>query len=250
MIARTAASLFLALIFCQLVYSQVEENHVDFTVSPSIIQAGNIQVAYEWLKAHEFKNKDLSLTDLQKVSAINGGNNQLVAAKLAFISHQSFDELSYAKMNTSTYISNMLNSVSIKKKSADSWRVTNRVKAYGLPFRVSFDFKFREVSSSSLTPQIVRYFRDEAAGINSSGRERFLVLDMTNFSQLIYRNYSVVYIKEIGPDQTLLISTVMTAIDIKTANSYFNYPPISSTERTMMNNLKTQIMHMARKIQK
>lgn len=122
------------------------------------------------------------------------------------------------------------------------------MKAYGLPFKVSFDFQFKEISGHLLGAQVPRYFRDEASGVNGTGRERFMLLDMTNFSQLIYRNYSVVYVKEIGPNETLVVCGLIAAFDLKTANSFFNYPPFSTTKGTMMGNLKSQIMNMVNAI--
>ncbi len=233
-----------------LSFGQVQERSVDFTISPSLISEGKIQVAYEWISPSEFAKKDLSLLDLPKISSLHPGNNQLTISKVAFISQKSFDELSYAKMNNSTFISQMLNSISISKKSADAWSITNKVKAFQIPFKVSFQLKFNEVSASSLGAAVSNYLRDEGAASKNSGRERFLILDMTNFSQLVYRNYSVVYLKEINANETLVVAGVVAAININSANLFFNHPPFTTAKETMMSNIKTQIMQMARSIQK
>jgi hypothetical protein len=152
-------------------------------------------------------------------------------------------------MNTEDYVYRMFNSVSVAKKGPSSWAVTNKVKAYGLPFKVSFDLNFTEVKPSGLPASVVKYMEDEASAIPSKGRSRFLVLDLVNFSQLIYRNYSIVYMKELGPSETLVVTIVVAGVDVKKANSFFNFPPVSTTEKAMMKNLRTQILHMASEIQ-
>jgi hypothetical protein len=226
----------------------LEESHVDYTVSPSVVSAGDIQVAYEWLEAADFKNKELAVTDLHKVSALHPGKNHMVASKIAFVSRRSFDELNYASMAQTSFISRMLNSVSISQKSSELWRISNRVKAYNIPFKVTFDFRFKEVSASAVGAA-ANYLRNEGAGVSAKGRERFMILDMTNFSQLMYRNYSLVYMKEIGQNETLVISTVVAGFNKEMADRLFNLPPISSTRKTMMDNFETQIMQIVREIQ-
>jgi hypothetical protein len=237
-------------IFNQMAFSQTEERSVDFVVSPSVISYGAIQVAFEWLNPSDFNKTDLSLIDLAKVNALSPENNQLIASKIALISKKNFESFSAARMNNAAYISAMLSSVSISAKNAETWSVTNKVKAYSIPFKVSFDLKLKEVSPASLGTGVVNYLRGEAAAIKSSGKERFLILDMTNFSQLMYRNYSVIYIKEISPNETLIVSGIVAGFNLNAANSFFNYPPFSTTKGTMMNNLRSQILNMARMIQK
>ena len=234
----------LLLSLSSLVSAQVMESHVDYTVSPGTIQGGKIQYAHEWLEPHEFKNKELFAIDIVGVNKLHPDNIQLVAAKVAFVSKKSFDQLSHAQMNNADYISEMLDSVGIRGLTADTWRVTNKVKAYGLPFKVSFDFKFREVAASALGGA-ANYLRTEAAGMRGT-RERFLVLDMNNFSMLMYRNYSIVYIKEISPTQTMVVAGVIAGIDIDRAGKYFLF---GGVEKTMLGNLKTQIMNMVTNIQ-
>lgn len=239
----------LLLLFTLVAHAHVEEKNVDFTLSPAVINGGEIQIAFEWITPSEFRKKDLALMDIQKISTSHGENNQMIISKLAFTTKQSFDSLAYSKMNVAKYITDMLNSVAITKKASDSWYVTNKVRAYSIPFKVSFDFKFREVSADSLDANLLRYIRDENSAYHGAGRERFLILDMTNFTQLMYRNYSVVYMKELGPNETLIYSGVVAGLDLKTANSFFNYPPFATTKGTMMGNLRTQILHMAKSIQ-
>jgi hypothetical protein len=237
-------------LFSTLTFAQTEERNIDFTLSPALILDKKIQVAFEWLDPAHFKMKHLGVVDLPKISEQNANKNQMIAAKIAFISNNSFDDLSHSKMNNKTFISEMLSSIGISQKTSDIWRVTNRVKAYGLPFKVSFDFNFKEVASKTLGNQVVKYLSDEASGLKGTGKERFMTLDMTNFSQLIYRNYAIVYMKEISPKETLIVSVIITGFDLSAANSYFNLPPFSTTKSTMMGNFKTQIFNMARSIQK
>lgn len=247
---KAAVLLLLSILFVsQAAHSYVEEKNVDFTLSPSVLNDGEIQIAFEWISPSEFAKKDLAIMDLQKIETSYGKNNQMIISKLAFITKQPFDELSHVKMNTAKYITDMLNSVTISKKSSDTWYVTNKVKAYSIPFKVSFDFQFREIAQNKLDSKLVRFIQDENSAFSGPGRERFMILDMTNFSQLMYRNYSVVYMKEIGPNSTLIYSGVIAGFNLKEANGYFNYAPISSTKNTMMGNLRTQILHMARSIQ-
>lgn len=247
-------ALFLALLsfalFNSRSFAQTIERNIDFTVSPALMLDGNIQVAFEWLTPADFRKKELGLTDVPKISELHANNNQMIASKIAFVSHKSFDDLSYSKMAKMNFISDMLNAVAISQKTTDVWRVTNKVKAYSIPFKVSFDFQFKEVAASTLGIQVVRYLKDEASGLRGTTKERFMVLDMTNFTQLIYRNYALIYMKEISPKETLIVSAIITGFNLRTADSFFNLPPFSTTKGTMMNNLKTQIMHMAESIQK
>jgi len=240
--------LTLILFLGQNAFSQIVEKNVDFTISPAIVSSGKIHMALEWLTPYDFSVTQMGMIDQAKLQNLYPENNQIIASKIAFIARKSFSELSHAKMNDASYIAHMLNSVSISPKSQDNWKVTNKVKAYGLPFKVSFDFRFKEVSSANLGESIARYFRDEASGISGTGKERFLLLDMTNFSKLMYRNYSIVYVKEISPTETLVVSALIAAFDIKTANGLFQFPPFSTTYDTMMGNLRSQILHMTQSI--
>ena len=248
--AKLALLISLLFILNQLALAATEETSVDFTVSPGVIRAGGIQIGMEWLTPNDFLKTNLSLIDLHRVNALYPDNNQVIASKLALIIKKPLDSFSFEKMNNAAYISSMLNSVAISKKNIESWRVTNKVRAYGIPFKVSFDLKLKEISSTALGVQLVNYLKDESAGVKGTGRERFMVLDMTNFSQLMYRNYSVVYAKEIGPNETMIVSGIVAAFDLHKANSLFNYPPFSTTKSTMMNNLHGQVLHMAESIQK
>ena len=240
--------LTLILFLGQNAFSQTVEKNVDFTISPSIVSSGKIHMALEWLTPNDFSLTQMGMIDQAKLQNLYPENNQIIASKIAFIARKSFAELSHAKMNEASYIAHMLNSVSISPKSQEIWKVTNKVRAYGLPFKVSFDLRFKEVSSATLGQAVAQYFRDEASGISGTGKERFLLLDMTNFSKLMYRNYSIVYVKEISPTETLVISGLIAAFDIKTANGLFQFHPLSSTYDTMMGNLRTQILHMTQSI--
>ena len=228
----------------------VEEKYVDFLLSPATLQGGDIHVGYEWLKPNEFIKRNVSIMDRVKIASSNPSSNQIIASKIGFVSKRKFDDLSSAVMNQSSFIANMLNSVSVKKLSGGSWRVTNKVKAYGLPFNVGFDLKLTEASVGTLSANQLSFLRDEASVLKSSGRERILIVDMTNFSQLMYRNYSIVYMKEIGPSETLIVSALIASFDINMANTLFNFQPFSTARSTMMGNLKEQIMQMAKSIQK
>lgn len=237
-------------LFNQSAVSQTEEKNIDFTVSPGLILDGKIQIALNWLTPDEFRKTEASLMDIPQIYELHPNNNQMIVSKLALISKKSFDELSYNKMNNALFISDMLNSVGIRAMGTDFWRVTNRVKAYSIPFKVSFDFKFNEISENALGTEVAKYLKDEASGLKGTGRERFLALDMTNFSQLMYQNYSIVYIKEIGPKETMIIAGLIAGFDLRSGNNYFNFPPFSSTKATMMGNLRGQILHMAQIIKK
>jgi hypothetical protein len=189
--SKTLSLLFMLLGLISFAHSQVMESHVDFTVGPGTIQGGSIQYAHEWLEPSEFKNKEMAAVDIVGVSKLHPDNIQLVAAKVAFVSKKSFDQLSHSKMNNADFISEMLDSVGIRSLNADTWRVTNKVKAYAIPFKVSFDFKFNEVSAGSIG-KAASYLKGEATGMKGT-RERFMTLDMSSFSMLMYRNYCIVY---------------------------------------------------------
>jgi len=247
---QLVALLCLTLLFNQTTFAEIEERNVDFVVSPTVLNDGEIQVAFEWVSQTNFRKKDLSLMDIPKIADLHPTNNQLIVSKIAFLAKKPFANLSQSIMNTQNYISSMLSSVSVSQKSADKWYVTNTVKAYSIPFKVSFDFLLKETNPATLGPQLTNYLRDEASAIAGTGKERFMVLDMTNFSQLMYRNYSIIYMKEISSNETLIVSGIIAGFDIKTANSFFNYPPFSSTQSTMVGNLRTQIINMANKIKR
>lgn len=249
MLARFSAILLLVSVVATTAFAQVEEKDVDFTISPAVLTDGKIHVAYEWLTPSAFAKKNLSVVDTVGVYSSHPGKNHIVASKLSFVAKRGFDQLSYVSMNQASFISKMLNSVSVKQRTADTWAVTNKVRAYGFPFNVSFNLKFTEVPANKMPSSILNYLRDEGAALRGSTRERFLILDMTNFSQLMYRNYSYVYIKEVSPTETIIVSAIVAGFDISSANSLFNFPPFSSTRGTMMNNMKEQIMQMARSIQ-
>jgi hypothetical protein len=142
----------------------------------------------------------------------------------------------------------MLSSVNLSKKSNGTWLVTNKVKAYGIPFKVNFELIFKELDSKSLSKNVINYFRHEVGSFPGTNRERFLLLDMGQFSQLMYRNYCIVYLKELSDSKTLIVAGLIASFDLKSANSYFNYPPFSNTHDTMMGNLRTQMMNMVKSI--
>lgn len=244
------ALLFACLFSAQFAHAQVLESSVDFTIAPGTITDGTLQYALEWITPSEFRKKEFILMDIPKVNALHPSSNHMVVSKLAFVAKKSFDSLSYQKMNNSTYISQMLNSVEISQKAApDLWSVTNKVVAYSIPFRVTFDFNFKEVKRENLNSALVQYLTDEASGFKTDKRERILLLDMTNFTELMYRNYSVVYMKEISPTETFIVSGVVAGFDLNKANRYFQYPPFSTAKGTVISNVKTQILHMVKKIQ-
>ena len=247
--ALALAAFSLLITFSQASYTQVNETHVDFTLSPAVIKNGDVQLAFEWITPTEFRKRSLNLMDVPGMSELHPNNNQMIVSKMAFISKNPFDTLSQTQMNNSKYIADMLGSVRISPKADGVWTVTNQVKAYGVPFKVSFDLEFREVPGASLGGPLHDYLIDEASAFSAPGRERFLVLDMTRFSQLMYRNYSVVYLKELSSKETLVVSGVISAFNIAKANTYFNYPPFSTTRGTMMRNLRTQTLNMVRSIQ-
>ncbi len=234
----------LTILFSSFVFAQVTESQVDYTISPGVIQSGQIQYSQEWLEPHEFKNKELRSIDLAGVANIHPDRNQMVAAKVAFISRKSFNQLSHSQMNKSDFISEMLDSVGIYSQDGNKWRVTNKVKAYGLPFKISFDLKFQEVSAESIA-SVARFLRDESSAFRGTGRERFLILDMTNFTHLTYRNYSVIYIKEISSTESMVVAGIVAGINISAAAVYFPFGP----KNTLMSNMRSQVLTMARNIQ-
>jgi hypothetical protein len=230
-------------------FAQVEEELVDFRISPKILQAGQIHVGFEWLTAPEFRTRQLAVMDRPRISQMNPHNLQLVASKVALISQQSFDELTYERMNQADYIQDMLGAIAIDPLTANTWYLTNRVKAYKLPFRLGYELQALEVSPEELPRELTTWLRREGAEFAGTGRERFISLDMSRFTQLIYRNYSVIYIKELPNGKPLIISGVIAGININRANFFFNYPPLSRTENKMMNNMREQVLQMAFKIQ-
>lgn len=241
--------LSLLFVFSEMSHAQmIEEKQIDFTISPAIIHEGNSQVAFSWLAPHEFRTTNLSVTDVPKISEMFPGKMHIVASKMAFISKRPYEQLAHSALNNAEFISLMLDSVSIKNKEADLWNVTNRVVVYRIPFRVSFDFRFKEVSAQKLGSAAETFMKDEAAGFKGTGKDRFLTLDMTNFSQLLFRNYALVYLKELSDKETLVVATVVTGFDLQSANSYFQHPPFSTTKGQVLPNLREQILRMIKVI--
>lgn len=236
--------------FSQFAHSQVIEKDVDFSVSPTLIEDGEVQYSLGWHTPNDFRKTNVSIIDEVKVSSIKPNNNQIISGKLIFITEKPYDDFTQAKMNNAEYISYMLNSVSVNKKSSESWSVVNKVRAYNIPFKVSFDFAFKELETSNLPSHILKYFQDESSAFKGTGREKFVTLDMTNFSQLMYRNYSIVYLKEISKGKSLVIAALVTGFDLNSANNFFNFPPFSTTRGTMTANLKTQVFHIVNSIKK
>jgi hypothetical protein len=237
------------LMICFNTYAQVEETTVSFKVSPKIIATGEIQMAFAWLNAGEFAQLDMAVMDQPGIHLMHPHNLKMVVSKLAFLTTQTFEDLAYANLNQADYIQDMLGALVIDQLSSDSWYLTNRVKAYKLPFRLGYELQTREVEATRLRKELVQYFRKEAADFPGTGRERFISLDMHQFTQLIYRNYSVCYMKELRDGRMLIISGVIAGININRANFFFNYPPFSRTETKMLGNMREQVLVMARKIQ-
>lgn len=241
--------LSLLFIFSQMSHAQLlEEKQIDFTISPALVLEGKDQVAFAWLAPHEFRNTQMAVTDVPNISEMFPGKMHIVASKMAFITNNPFNNFSHSALNNANFVSRMLDSVSIKNKEADLWQVTNRVVVYRIPFRITFDLRFKEVQAQSLKSSTVSYMKDEAAGFKGTGKERFLSLDMTNFSQLLFRNYALVYLKEISANETLVVATVVTGFDLQSANSYFQHPPFSTTKGQVLPNLREQILRMIKVI--
>jgi hypothetical protein len=224
--------------------AQVEEPSVDFAVNPTVLRQGKVHVAFEWLTPESFRQKSLSVIDVPKINSRNAGNQKLTASKVAFISNRSFDDLSYDVLNQASFIKDMFGAIAIDQLSADSWRLTNRVNAYRVNFRLGFNLRIQEASERTLPAGLVRFLRNEARGIPSQGRERFILIDMDSFSQLIYRNYSIIYMRELSDGKVVIVGGVVAGVNANRANFYFPF----GTEAKMVNEMRTQVLLMARKI--
>lgn len=237
--------LFITLVFFSLLsFAEVEENYLDFQISPAIVLDYETQANYSWLKPSELSNYKLSVIDLQKVASLHPGKNHLVASKLAFKSKKSFDELSHAKLNNATFISKMFSNASVKPNGTNLWKVGTKVTAYSIPFSVSFNLNFKETTLQSLNSSLRTFLKDELSPFDSTGRERVLILDMDEFSQLLYQTYAIVYIKELTNKQTVILAGVVSGFNKSSADSYFNFPPLNSTKGTVMSNMKSLIRQM------
>ncbi len=219
----------------------LEEKDVDFRVDQTLLERGEDQIAIEWQSPDQFRSTEISITDLVRVNKLNPSKLQMINAKTAMISNRPMNDFSVKNLATAKMVKDMLRSVSTTQKSSNVFDVTNKVKAYGLPFKVSFTLELKETTPSAA---VRSYFTSQAAGFAGTGRESFMTLNMTNFSQLMYQNYSVIYTKELANGKTLIIATIMAGFDLPKANSYFNYPPFARTDNTMIGNFRSQTEHM------
>lgn len=226
-------------------YSQEEEASIDFRVDSAALERGEDQMSFEWQSVDQFRSTQVAVTDLVKVNLLQPENIQMVNAKVAMLSAKPFSYFVLKNLATVEMVQNLLESQAVSVKGANAFAVTNKVKAYGLPFKVNFDLLMKEIAPDTA---VKNYFKSQGAAFEGTGKEVFLSLDMTNFSQLIYRNYSVIYAKELKNGKTLLIATVICGINIDKANTYFNYPPISRTDRRMVGNIRTQTLHMMKQM--
>lgn len=222
-----------------------EETYVDFRVDASVLERGEDQVAFEWQSPDQFRATRMAVTDLVKVNKSNPENLHMVNSKIAMISSRPFSDFSVNSFSTPNMVKDMLRSVSVTPNGSNIYSVTNKVKAYGLPFKVSFNLALKEIKPDAA---VVKYFRDQASQFEGTGRESFVSLDMTNFSQLMYRNYSIVYAKELKNGRTLIVASIVSGFNLKKANSFFNYPPISNTDSTMVGNIRSQTLHMLKEM--
>jgi hypothetical protein len=101
------------------------------------------------------------------------------------------------------------------------------------------------VSAAALPNEVVTYIRDEASAIPSNKRERFLILDMQDFSLLVRRNYSIVYMREISKSETMVVAGVVAGVDISKAWMYGGEGNLSSI---VMKQTKSQVLSMTKKI--
>ncbi len=93
---RRSLIFFLSLLIASLSFA--EESHVDFSLSPSHLEAGNIQVAFEWLSPHEFRKRNMRVVDLVKVQHLKPHNNHLIASKTAILSKKPMSHFSLSPL--------------------------------------------------------------------------------------------------------------------------------------------------------
>lgn len=240
--------LMLAVLTVITFHSQVyagEESNIDFRVDSAELERGDDQIAFEWQTPDQFRATRVALTDHVKVNKLSPQNLHMVNAKIAMISNRPFEDFTLKKLSTATMVKDMLRSTSVVPQGNHTYRVANKVKAYGLPFTVKFTLAVKEIQPDAVT---AKYFREQAVQFEGSGRESFATLDMTDFSQIMHRNYSAIYAKELKDGRTLIIATIMAGFDLDKANSYFNFPPFSRTQSTMVNNLRSQTVHMLKEM--
>lgn len=234
----------LTLVAVQSLSFAAEESDVDFRIDSAVLEREN-QLAFEWQSPDQFRATRMSVTDHVKLNKMSPESLYMVNSKIAMISNRPLEDFKIKKLSTAQTVKNMLRSTSVVAQGNNNYRVANKVKAYGLPFTVKFNLAIREIQPDAAT---AKYFRDEAIQFEGSGREVFATLDMTDFSQIMYRNYSAIYVKELKDGRTLLIATIMAGFNVEKANSYFNFPPISRTENTMVGNLRSQTLHMMKEM--
>ncbi len=221
-----------------------EESNIDFRVDSALLERED-QVAFEWQTPTQFRATKVLVTDHVKLNKFQPDNLHMVNSKIAMISNRPYTDFSLKKLSTPAMVKDMLRSSEVIALGNHKYKVANKVKAYGLNFTIKFHLAVKEIQPDAAT---AKYFRDQAVQFEGTGKEVFATLNMTDFSQIMYQNYSVVYAKELTDGRTLLLATVMTGFNKDKADSYFNYPPISRTENTMMSNLKSQTLHMLKEM--
>ncbi|MFY7993259.1 MAG: hypothetical protein ACOVP4_08220 [Bacteriovoracaceae bacterium] len=222
-----------------------EEAYLDFRVDASALERGQDQMSFEWQGPDQFRSTQMAVTDLVNINKSHPENLHMVNSKIAMISSRPLNDFAVESISTQKMVKDLLRSVSVIPKGGHVYDVTNKVKAYGISFKVSFKLAIKEVKPNA---HIAKYFRDQASLFEGTGNERFVSLDMTNFSQLMYRNYSIIYAKELKDGRTLIVASTVSGFNLKKANSYFNYPPISRTDSTMVGNIRSQTLHMLKEM--
>jgi hypothetical protein len=227
--------------FAQNIVIQNEDN-LNFAVNKTKIIGNSAQLSISWIAPSVLNKTVFKDLDLKKYSTIEAISNYQVIAKVAFISNKPIEKLSFNEMNNSNFIQKMLGSINVSS-NGQLWDIENKVKAYGLGFRLYFTLDLQEVDFSSQKESIKKLIRNDLNNYPES-EETFISLDMYDFSQLIYGNIAIVALKKIDANKTLIVSYILCAINKRAADRFFNYPPFSQTEEKMKNNLREQTLQM------
>lgn len=243
-------NLFL-IIFCLLsiVKTQaqplIRENKAIFNVNKDHLDVGGIQYGLEWLTPYEFNLHPLKKLDLINEISSDEYRTKVVVAKLVFVSQKSFDNLSLEKLSTKEVVQEMFDA-SFVENNNNIFKVWSTARAYGFNFQVSYNLVLKNESNNQSITQIQKYFKEDISLFQGS-RTRVLKITMNNFSRLMNKNESFIYMKELPNGTTFISATVISTLDSRNASLLF---PFGKAESVMLRNMQDQILSMSRNIQK
>jgi hypothetical protein len=222
------------------------EANTNYKVQADWIERGRLQYGTEWLTPTRFSTHPLIVMDYLSQSKEFPGRNQVVLSSISFVTATSFDRLSKEALNKADIVKKMFDANSVTP-TGGSFLLNTTVKAYGFPIGVDFVLTLKKVEETQLSKTSHSFIKSKLSHLSATGRNRILIIEMNQFSQLIYKNTGIVYMQELTNGHVALHAIGVSTINIQKANLFF---PFGMAQSQMINNIEEQIIHMAREIQK